>query len=71
MAGASHRLWADNIDGRRVECILDVRSVELLNHFDASAAVFGDLIDVSAFHQAHTDVRVAKTVGSAPIAVAI
>ena len=45
--------------------------VKLLDHLDAGAAVFGDLIDVGAFHEVHTDVGMAKAVGHAPVPVAV
>jgi hypothetical protein len=41
--------------------------VVLLNHLDAGAAVLGDLIDVSTFHEAKADTAVPKAVsGSGP-----
>ena len=40
-----------DVDDRGVERGLDVRGVEFFDHFDTGAAVFGDLIDVSTFHQ--------------------
>jgi len=60
-----------NIDSRGVERILEMDRVVLLNHLDAGTAVFCDLIDVGAFHQAHTDVGVAQAVSRARFAVAV
>src|SRR5208282_4129408 len=69
------RAWcgprAADIDRRRVERVLDVSGVEFLDHLDAGAAVLGDLIDVGAFHEAHTYVGVSQAVGCAPVPVAI
>ena len=45
--------------------------VELLDHFDAGAAILGDLVDVGAFHEAQADVGVAQAVGGAALAVAV
>lgn len=45
--------------------------VEPLDHLDAGAAVFGDLVDVRAFHEAHTYVGMAQAVGCARIALPI
>ncbi|MEA3011603.1 MAG: hypothetical protein QOD42_148, partial [Sphingomonadales bacterium] len=45
-----------HIDRRGVEPVLDVRGAEVFDHLDAGAAVFGDLVDVGALHQAEADV---------------
>lgn len=45
--------------------------VELLDYLDAGATVFGDLVDIRAFDQAHADVGVAQVVGRAKLAVPI
>src|SRR6266849_4711486 len=37
--------------------------VVFLDHLDAGAAVFGDLVDVGTFHQAQTYIRVPEAVG--------
>ncbi len=37
--------------------------VVLLDHLDAGAAVFGDLVDVGTFHQAQTYICVPEAVG--------
>ena len=47
-------LWPHGIDRGGVKVGLDMRCVVFLDHLDAGAAVFGDLIDVGAFHQAET-----------------
>jgi hypothetical protein len=46
------RPLAPHIDRGGIERGPDVAGVEFLNHLDASAAVFGDLVDVGAFRQA-------------------
>ena len=46
------RLGPHDVDRGGVEVRLDVRRVIFLNHLDAGAAVFGDLVDVRALHQA-------------------
>ena len=51
--------------------MFEVRRVEFLDHLDAGAAVLRDLINVRAFHEAHTDVSVAQAVGGARVPVAI
>ena len=48
-----------------------MRCVVFLDHLDAGAAVFGDLIDVRAFQQPEADVGVAKTVCRSPTALAV
>ena len=45
--------------------------VEFLDHLDAGAAVFGDLVNVGAFHEAHADISMAKAVGGAPVPVPV
>ncbi len=45
------RLFLHDVDCRCIDHILDVRCVELLDHFDAGTAVLGDLIDVGSFHE--------------------
>jgi hypothetical protein len=45
--------------------------VELFDHLDAGAAVFGDLVDVRAFHEAETNVGVAEAVGGSRAAFTI
>lgn len=56
---SGRRFGPTDIDGRRIKGTLDMRGVELLDHFDAGAAVFGDLVDVGTLHQPHTDVGMA------------
>ena len=68
---ATYRFRAADVDGRRIKRVLYVRCIKLLDHFHAGAAVFCDLIDVSAFHEAHADVGMAKAVGGAPVPVAV
>ena len=48
-----------------------MHGVEFLDHLDAGAAVFGDLVDIGALHQAQADVGVPKAVGRARQAFAI
>ena len=45
--------------------------VKFLDHFNACAAVFCDLIDVRPFHQAQTDVGVPKAVGCATVSIPV
>ena len=40
--------------------------VEFLDHFNAGAAVFGDLIDVGSFHEPETYISVAQGIGGTP-----
>lgn len=54
---------AADADGRRVERILMWAIYWLLNRLDAAAAVFSDLVDVGALHQAHRDVGVPQDLG--------
>ncbi len=65
------RFWPHDVDGGGVKIGLDVRGVVFLDHLDAGAAVFGDLVDVGAFHQAQTDVRVPQAVGRSRPAFAV
>jgi hypothetical protein len=44
-----------------------VGSVKVFDHFHTGAAILGDLIDISPFHQAHADVGVPETVDSAAL----
>ena len=39
-----------------------MRRVEFLNHFDAGAAILGDLVDVGSLHQPHTDIGVTQAI---------
>src|SRR5260370_41863517 len=48
-----------------------MRSVIFLDHLDAGAAVFGDLVDVGPFHQAQTDVGMTQAVGRTRPAFAV
>jgi hypothetical protein len=63
--------WLKDIDGRRVERVLDVSSIEPFDHLDAGAAVFGDLVYVCALHEAHANIGMAQAVGRARITLAI
>jgi hypothetical protein len=55
-------LWPHDVDRGGVKVCLDVRRVIFLDHLDAGAAVFGDLVDVGTFHQAETYICVPQTV---------
>jgi hypothetical protein len=48
-----------------------VRRIVFLNHLDAGAAVFGDLVDVRTFQQAPTNVCVPQAVSPARSAIAV
>lgn len=63
------RSFTSHIDGCGIERGLDVGDVELLDHLDAGAAVFGDLVDIGALHQAQAYVHVPQAVSGAPVAV--
>ena len=71
LAGSARWLGLADVDGRCIEGVFDMRSVILLDHFDAGAAILGDLVNVRAFHQPHTDVGVPKAVSGPAIAVAV
>jgi hypothetical protein len=71
LAFAPGRLWTADVDRRSIKRVLDVRCVKFLDHFDAGAAVLGNLVNVSAFHEAHADVGMTQTVGGAPVPVAV
>jgi hypothetical protein len=43
-----HRFWPTHIDSRSIEPVLDMRSIELLNHLDAGPAVLRNLVDKTA-----------------------
>jgi hypothetical protein len=49
-----------HVDRRRIQGVLDVRGIELLDHLHACTAVFGHLVDVRAFYQPHADVGVGR-----------
>jgi len=49
-------LGPHDINCSGVERSLDVRRIVFLDHLDARAAIFGDLVDVGALHQAEADV---------------
>ena len=71
LIGLSRQLRAADIDRRGVERVLDMRRIVLLDHFNAGAAVFGDLVDVGSFHEPHANVGMAQAVGRARIVIAI
>ena len=59
------------IDRRGIDHVFDMRRVIRLDHLDARSAVLGDLVDVSAFHQAHTDVGMPQAVDCARLTLSI
>ena len=65
------RLRLFDVDGCRVQRVLEMDRVMLLDHLHAGTAVFGNLVDVRAFHEAHTDIGVAQAVGRARFAVTV
>ena len=71
--GAAVRPLPSDVNGRRVDHVLDVRGVKFLDHLDAGAAVLRDLVDVGPFHQPEADVGVAQGIGGAtkPLPVAL
>ena len=58
-------MFTPYIDSSGINTRLDVRRIVLLNHFNAGAAVLGDLVNVRPFHEAEADVGVLEAVGSA------
>lgn len=56
------RLRPHDVDRGVVQVRLDMRCVIFFDHLDAGAAVFGDLVDVGAFHQAETYICVPQAV---------
>ena len=60
-----------NIDGGCVDVVLQMPPVELLYHFDASAAVLSDLINISAFEQSQADIGMPQAVAGADMAIAV
>lgn len=64
-------LGPHDVDRSGVERGLDVRRVVFLDHLDASASVFGDLVDVGTLHQAQADVSMPQTVGGTGSAFAV
>ena len=67
----SVRRWPAHIHRCRVDHVLQVRRIELLNHFDGSPAVLGNLVDVGTFKQAQTNIGVAQTIRSSRPTVAV
>src|SRR5580658_2640107 len=65
------RLWPHDVDRGGVKVGLDVRRVIFLDHLDAGPAVFGDLVDVGAFHQAETYICVPQAVSRSRQAFAV
>ncbi len=57
------RLGPSHVNRRRIECILNVGSIEFFDHFHAGPAIFSDLIDVGSFHQAHTNIGMSQAIG--------
>src|ERR1700680_2667206 len=62
---------APYVDRGGVEAVLEVRGVVFLDHLDAGAAVFRDLVNVGAFQQAQADVGVPQAVGRAGLSLAV
>jgi len=48
-----------------------VSGIQFLDHLDAGATVLGDLINVRALHEAHTDVGVTQAVGRALVLIPV
>ncbi len=65
------RLRLPDIDGGSIKRVLQVRRIKLLDHLDAGAAIFGDLLDIGAFHEAQTNVGVTQAVRGAPVSVPV
>jgi hypothetical protein len=59
-----------DVDRGGIKVRLDVRRIVFLNHLDAGAAVFGDLVDVRAFHEAQANVCMPQAVSRAWPAIA-
>jgi len=45
--------------------------IELFDHFDARAAILGDLVYVGAFHEPEANISMAKGIRRSGIAVAV
>ena len=73
VGGFLRLLWfgPHDVDRGGVKIRLDMRRIVFLDYLDAGAAVFGDLVDVRAFHQAQTNICVPQAVRGARPAVAI
>ena len=64
-AVSSPQARADEHLSTRHPGTLDMRRVEFLDHLDAGATIFGDLIDVVTLHQPHANIGMAQAVGGA------
>ena len=64
-------LGTPNIDDRSIDHVFDVGGVKFLDHLDAGAAVFRDLIHVGPLHQTQTDVGVPQAVKRPTLAFAV
>ena len=60
-----------DVDQCRIQQILDMGRVELLDHFDAGATIPRNRVNVRAFHQPEANVRVPQAVCGPSIAMAI
>jgi len=60
-----------DVDGGGIKIGFDVGGVVLLDHLHAGAAIFSDLVDISAFHQAQADICVSEAVSGSRAAFAI
>src|ERR1039458_2556688 len=65
------RLGPHDVDRGGIKVRLDVRRIVFLDHLDAGAAVFGDLVDVRAFHEAETYICVPQAGSPARSFVAV
>lgn len=61
---------AAHIDRRSIKHVLDVRRVVFLDHLDAGATVFRNLIDVGPLHQPETDVGMSQAVAGSRVSLA-
>ncbi len=55
----------------RIDHVLEVRRIVFFDHLDTGAAILGDLIDISAFEQAKTNIAVAQAICRARFAIAV
>ena len=65
------RLETTDVNRRRIKSALDMRGVEFLDHFDAGATVFGDLIDIGTLYQPHTDISMASAISCVWLFIAV
>ena len=71
MRDPSPLFGAAHVDRRSIQHVLDLRRIVFLDHLDAGAAVFRNLVDVCPLHQPETDIGVPQAVAGARVALAV